>query len=366
MILEIGKVRYQVLMAKDEGRKKNKNFKTTIGGQALIEGIMMRGPEKAAYVVRGPDGMVTRERKLKSPKEKFFLLRWPFIRGIFNFVGSMADGMKALTWSAEQIPEDEEYTPGEDEKQPSKFSLWLDRKLSSEKAQKRLMTAAVVFGIVLSVGVFMLLPAFLTGLLGGEALSRGIVRNLLEGLIRMVILVGYMALVSRMKDIKRVFSYHGAEHKTIACYEAGCELTVENVRGFSRFHPRCGTSFLFMVVIISILLFSLLTPLENMLLGIGGADGDAAQVVSTSWLYILFRVASRLILLPILVSITYEFNRIVGRFDNPLTRVLRAPGLLMQRMTTNEPDDSMIEVGIESLRLVIPREKGADEWGKSN
>ena len=345
--------------------KKEKSFKTTIGGQALIEGIMMRGPEKAAYVVRGAQGLVSKERKLKPAKEKFFLLRWPFFRGVFNFVGSMRDGMKALTWSAEQFPDDDEAdgdTPAKEEEQPSKFSLWLDKKLSSEKVQKAVMTIAVVIGLALSIGIFMLLPAFLTGLIGGDSLGRGITRNLLEGLIRMIILLSYMALVSRMKDIKRVFRYHGAEHKTIACYEAGRELTVENVRGFSRFHPRCGTSFLFMVVIISILVFSLLAPLENMLLGVG-ADG---AVNTSSGIYLLIRTASRLILLPLLVSVSYEINRLIGRFDSLLTRILRAPGLWMQRLTTYEPDDSMIEVGIEALQRVIPSQKGADEWGKGN
>ena len=342
-------------MKKEE--KKEKDFKTMIGGQALIEGVMMRGPDKTAYVVRTPEGLVTKEKKLTPLKDKYPVLGWPFIRGVVNFVASMSDGMKALTWSAELFPEDEE-EPSAPETPPSKFSLWLDKKLSNEKTQKVVMTISMVIGLVLSVGIFMLLPAFLTGLLVGGALERGIVRNLLEGLVRMTILVGYMALVSRMKYIKRVFGYHGAEHKTIACYEAKRDLTVENVRGFSRFHPRCGTSFLFMVVIISILFFSLLIPLENLLLG------DQPEGVNLP--YMLMRVASRLVFLPFLVAISYEINRIVGRFDNFLTRFVRAPGLWLQRLTTVEPDDSMIEVGIESLKLVLPDEAGADEWGKNN
>ena len=163
MKTDVGVTNVGATTSRPKKMKKEKPYKTTIGGQALIEGIMMRGPDKAAYVVRTLDGLVSKERKLKSPKEKFFLLRWPFIRGVFNFVGSMADGMKALTWSAEQMVEDMEDTSDETEEKSSKFSLWLDKKLSSEKAQKAVMTVAVVIGIVLSIGIFMLLPAFLTG-----------------------------------------------------------------------------------------------------------------------------------------------------------------------------------------------------------
>ena len=332
--------------------KKNEKFKTMIGGQALIEGIMMRGPDKMAFVVRTPDGMKTKEKKLTPIKDKYPILGWPFIRGAVNFVDSMAEGMRALTWSVDFF-EGEEEVEDANAKPPSKFSLWLDKVLSGEKAQKAVMTFATVMGLVMSVGIFMLLPAFLTGLIGGDI--SGILRNLLEGLVRMGILVGYLALVSRLKDIQRVFGYHGAEHKTIACYEAGEELTVENVRGFTRFHPRCGTSFLLMIAIISIVVFSAINPFENILLSI---DSRA--------LAILVRVASRLLLLPLVVAITYEVNRIIGRHDNILTRILRAPGLWMQRLTTCEPDDNMIEAGIESLKLVLPDREGSDEWGKNN
>ncbi len=321
---------------------KDKNFKTMIGGQAIIEGIMMRGPDKMAYAVRGPEGIITQQKKLNPIKNKYPVLGWPIIRGVVNFVDSMATGMKALMWSAEFFPEDEEETKPSD-KEPSKFSKWLDRVLSSEKAQKTVMTASMVFGIVMAIAIFMLLPAFLTGLLGGS-LEKGVLRNLIEGVVRLVILIGYLALVSRMKDIQRVFGYHGAEHKTIACYEAGEPLTVENVRRFPRQHPRCGTSFLFTIVIISILVFSIMVPFENMFL----------------------RVASRLVLLPVVVALSYEVNRLVGRYDNWLTGILRAPGLWMQKLTTNEPDDSMLEVGIESLKMALPDTEGADKWGLNN
>ncbi|MDR0382259.1 MAG: DUF1385 domain-containing protein [Oscillospiraceae bacterium] len=322
--------------------KKDKTFRTMIGGQAIIEGIMMRGPDRIAMVVRAPDGIVAQEKEFVPYKDKNPVLGWPFVRGVIGFVDSMRLGMKALMWSAEYYPEEEQpdETPA---KEPSRFARWLDKKLESEAAQKAVITLSMVLGVVLAVGVFMLLPAFLTGLIGRDAVG-GVWRNLLEGLVRLAILLGYLFLVSRMKDIQRVFSYHGAEHKTIACYEAGAELTTDNVRRYSRLHPRCGTSFLLTVVIISIFVFSVTVPFEDM------------------WL----RLASRLVLLPVVVAISYEANRLVGRYDNLFTRILRAPGLWMQRLTTNEPDDAMIEVGVEALRRVLPKHTGDDEWGKYN
>ncbi len=320
--------------------KKQEAFRTMIGGQAIIEGIMMRGPAKTSIVVRSPDGIVSKDEEFTPIKDKYPVLGWPFLRGVVNFVGSMGAGMKALTWSADVSMGEELAKPIEE---PSRFEAWLDKKLSSDKAQKAFMAGAMVIGVVFAVGLFILLPALLATLLDGIAMPR-IVRNLIEGALRLGILLGYMALVSRMKDIKRVFSYHGAEHKTIACYEAGAPLTVENVRGFTRFHPRCGTSFLLTVVIISVLVFSLAIPFQNM------------------WL----RMGLRLLLLPVVVSISYEINRYMGKHDHLLSRILRAPGLWLQRLTTNEPDDSMIEVGIEALSRVLPAQTGADSWGKAN
>ncbi|MDR1157926.1 MAG: DUF1385 domain-containing protein [Oscillospiraceae bacterium] len=322
-------------------KKKDETFRTMIGGQAIIEGIMMRGPDKIAMVVRAPEGIVTQEKEIVPYKDKHPVLGWPFVRGVIGFVDSMRLGMKALMWSAEYYPEEApEEAPA---KEPSRFASWLDKKLESEAAQKAVLTFSMVLGVALAVGIFMLLPAFLTGLIGRDVIG-GVWRNLLEGLVRLVILLGYLFLVSRMKDIQRVFSYHGAEHKTIACYEAGAELSVDNVRRYPRLHPRCGTSFLFTVVIISIFVFSVMVPFDNM------------------WL----RLASRLVLLPVVVAISYEANRWVGRHDNVFTRVIRAPGLWMQHLTTNEPDDTMIEVGIEALQRVLPKQAGDDEWGKYN
>ena len=307
-------------------------FKTLIGGQALIEGIMMQGPDKRSIVVRGPEGIVT---KVEPLKKRTGILKWPLIRGVVSFGSSMVSGVKALMYSAEFFPEEEDA-------QPSKFDQWLEKKLGSEKMEKAVISFSVFLGALFSIALFILLPTLLSGLFD-RWLHNAVVRSLIEGLIRIAIFMGYMILVSRMKDMRRVFSYHGAEHKTIRCYEAQLPLTVENVRPQTRLHPRCGTSFLFVVVAISILLFALVSALLPM-------SG------------MLVRLLVRLALLPVVVAISYECNRFVGRHDNRLTRLLSAPGMWFQHFTTNEPDDSMIEVAIEALKLVIPEEAGADRW----
>ena len=307
-------------------------FKTLIGGQALIEGIMMQGPDKRSIVVRGPEGIVT---KVEPLKKKTGILKWPLIRGVVSFGSSMVSGVKALMYSAEFFPEEEDA-------QPSKFDQWLEKKLGSEKMEKAVISFSVFLGALFSIALFILLPTLLSGLFD-RWIHNAVIRSLIEGLIRIAIFMGYMILVSRMKDMRRVFSYHGAEHKTIRCYEAQLPLTVENVRPQTRLHPRCGTSFLFVVVAISILLFALVSavlPMSGMLV----------------------RLLVRLALLPVVVAISYECNRFVGRHDNRLTRILSAPGMWFQHFTTNEPDDSMIEVAIEALKLVIPEEAGADRW----
>ena len=318
-------------MTEKKQNPSQEKFKTLIGGQALIEGILMQGPDKRAIVVRGPEGLVTKVEPVKKRKS---ILTWPLIRGVVNFGSSMVNGVKALMYSADFFPEEES--------EPSKFDLWLEKKLGSEKLQQVVVSLSVVLGVLFSVGLFFLLPTFLAGLIPGLK-ERAVLRCLLEGVIRIAIFLGYMILISRMKDMRRVFSYHGAEHKTIRCYEAQLPLTVENCRGMTRLHPRCGTSFLFVVVAISILLFALISavfPTSNMLV----------------------RMLIRLALLPFVVSISYECNRFVGRHDNALTRALSAPGMWFQHFTTNEPDDSMLEVAIEALKLVIPDEAGADRW----
>lgn len=314
-------------------------FRTMIGGQALIEGIMMMGPDKKSIVVRRPDGgleVKTEERKLN--KDRHPILGWPFIRGVVNFCVSMYTGVTALMYSAEFYPEDDE------PEEPSRFEKWLDEKLGSEKAMTFFTTLAVIIGMAFSVGLFFVLPTLLSG--GVMWFSPNIplwVRNLVEGATRVIIFLGYLILCSKTKSIRRVFSYHGAEHKTIFCYEKGLELTVENVRAQPKHHPRCGTSFLFVVIVVSILLSSIVFSFWEF---------------TNPWLRTLVHLA----LLPVVVGLTWEINRYVGGHDNLLCRAIRRPGMAIQRWTTFEPDDSMIEVGIEALKQVLPEEKGKDQW----
>lgn len=312
-------------------------FKTMCGGQALIEGIMMRGPKKQAIVVRRPDGeFEIQEKELKLIKERYPVCGWPLVRGVVTFLDSMASGMKALMWSAEFYPED-----GDTE--PTKFDLWLEEKFGSEKAASVITTLAVFLGICMSIGLFFLLPTLLGSLVDLVFPGNMLVRNVAESLLKICIFVAYLALCSKMGEMRRVFQYHGAEHKTIFCYEAGLPLTVENVRQQSCHHPRCGTSFLFVVIFVSILV---------------------STVVFSIWpvYHALLRFLAHLLMLPLIVGVSYEFNRYVGRHENPVTRVLVAPGLWLQNFTTFEPDDSMIEVGIQALQMVLPEEKGSDEW----
>lgn len=323
-------------------------FKTAIGGQALIEGIMMRGPDKDAIVVRsnGELKIEVTPRKVREPKS---FATWPVVRGAVNFFDSQVAGVKALMRSADLSPEE-----AAEEEEPSKFDLWLEKKLGNEGLQKFLIAFGVVMGLGLSVLLFFLLPMVISGFFD-QWIHSTLAVNLIEGLIRMLIFLGYMFLVSRMKEMKRVFAYHGAEHKTIRCYEAGLELTVENVRNQTRLHPRCGTSFLLVVMVISILVFSiasslLLTVIPSLEAMRGGA------------LFRMIMIAFKLILLPLVVAITYEINRWAGRNDNRFTKILTAPGMWLQNFTTNEPDDSMIEVAIASLQAVLPEEEGADRW----
>ena len=321
-------------------------FKTMIGGQALIEGIMMRGPEKDAIVIRGKEGLTVEVSPRKLPPEKSFK-KWPFFRGVFNFFDSQVTGVKALMRSADLAPE-------EMQEEPSKFDQWLEKKLGNEKFQEAIIGIAVALGLGMSIGLFFLLPMVIVGFFDNW-IGSTLTLNLVEGLVRMTIFMVYMLLISRMEEMKRVFAYHGAEHKTIRCYEAGLPLTVENVRIQTRLHPRCGTSFLLIVMVISILVFSVASTL---LLG----AVPALEAIRGTFGYRLIMVVFKLLLLPIVVGITYEINRWCGRHDNGFTRALSAPGMWMQNFTTNEPDDSMIEVGIAAVQAVLPEEEGADRW----
>ena len=323
-------------------------FKTAIGGQALIEGIMMRGPEKDAIVVRKEDGLDIQVTTRKKPAPHS-VKTWPLIRGVVNFFDAQVCGVKALMHSADLSPEE-----GESQEEMSKFDKWLEKKLGDERFQKYLVGSAVALGLLMSIGLFFLLPMLVSGLLS-RWIESNLLLHLIEGVIRIVLFVGYLLLASRMKEMKRVFSYHGAEHKTIRCYEAGLPLTVENVRQQTRLHPRCGTSFLFVVMILSILVFSVASSLMLSLI-------PALAAMERGFLYSLIMIVSKLMMLPVIVAIAYEINRLVGRYDNWFTRIMTAPGMWFQHLTTNEPDDSMIEVGIASLQAVLPEQEGDDLW----
>ena len=309
---------------------KDCDFRTSIGGQALIEGILMRGPKKQAIVCRTAEGLVEKVDELKLLKDKYPIFGWPFIRGCATFLDSMVKGMQALTYSAELVPvEDQE---------PDKLDQWIEKHFEAEKASKIVIGTAVVLGIALALFLFIFLPTLIVGLI--KPLTQNLViRNLSEGVVKIIILLCYMRLCSCVSDVKRLFSYHGAEHKTIFCYEHGKPLTVENVRTESRFHPRCGTSFLLVVVVVSILVNSVVTLTNS-----------------------FARMGCHLLLLPLVVGISYEINLWCGRHDNWLSAALSAPGKWLQHMTTNEPDDSMIECAIRAMELVIPEEKGSDAW----
>jgi len=312
----------------DKGLKEVK--KTSIGGQALIEGIMMKGPSKIATAVRKPDGeIVIKESNIKQIfKHKFFKL--PLVRGSFVLIDSLVNGVKELMYSAEFYGKDYE----EDA---------LDRflkKVFKDKADTAIIYTSVIIALVFSIAIFILGPTILTNLLK-NIIKNSFLLNLVEGIVRVSLFVAYVYLVSKLEDIKRVFMYHGAEHKTIYCYEYGEELTVENVQRYSTLHPRCGTSFLINVLLISIIVFSFF-----------------------GWPNPLLRLVIRLAMLPVIAGLSYELNRYVGRSssDNIFTKIIAYPGFLIQKITTKEPDDSMIEVAIAAMKRVIPQGGEDDRW----
>ena len=320
------------------GLKLSKNscviHKTSVGGQALIEGIMMQGPKGAAMSVRLPDGTIdTEEKEFRHIRDKVKFLGFPVIRGCVNFVESMIFGYKCLMESAEKSGFEEIENSEENQ---SKLDKWLSEHLS-KKVMSVITGVASVLGVLLAFALFFFLPSKITDFFNN--LASGALTNfraLIEGIMRMIIFIAYIALVSLMKDIKRTFMYHGAEHKTIFCYEHGLELTVENVRKQSRFHPRCGTSFMFVMIIISVIISS---------------------IISVAFPYLRNNIAVwmiiKLLILPLVMGFGYEFIKYAGRHDNLLVKILSAPGLWMQRLTTKEPDDSMIEVGIAAFKAVI-------------
>lgn len=306
---------------------------TSIGGQALIEGLMMIGPKEAAIAIRKPDGEIIVEKRPVPKKSKFSKL--PIIRGFVGIFKQMVLGIKALMYSAEFVDLEEDEGKG-----PSKVDKFLDRILG-DKLQDVLIYISVIFSIIFSVLLFMVLPNLVASFLPiDKSTSVGsIIYNVVEGIVRVGLFILYMALTSTMKDIKRVWQYHGAEHKTIHCYENEEELTVENVKKYSTRHPRCGTSFLFTVMIVSILVFSLV-----------GQHG--------LWINILLRV----ILIPLVAGISYEIIKISGRSQLRIARIINTPGLMFQGFTTREPDDSQIEVAIEAMKNVLVDNKEEDKW----
>lgn len=310
-----------------------KTHKTSVGGQALIEGVMMQGPKGMATAVRKPDGeILTEYHEVKHFRDKNKIFGVPIIRGIVAFIESMITGYKTLMYSAEVSGMDDI-----EEAEMSKFEKWLTDKLG-DKLMTIIMAIASVLGFALAFAIFFCLPVFVFNRI--NAWSDNTLtpwQGTIEGVLKIIIFVVYMICVSQMKDIKRVFKYHGAEHKSISCYEAGLELTVENVRKSTRFHPRCGTSFMFVMLILSIFVITLLSLFVP----------DELKKNIFLWICI------KLPMLPIIMGIGYEFIRYAGRHDNVLVKILSAPGLWMQRITTKEPDDDIIECGIEALKAVI-------------
>lgn len=318
-----------------------KSHKTSVGGQALIEGVMMQGPKGVATAVRKTDGdIIVEHHEVKHLRDKSKFFNIPIIRGIVAFIESMILGYKMLMYSAEASGMEDL-----DDVEMNKFEKWLTDKLG-DKFMDIIMFIATILGFALAFGIFFYLPVLIFNRLNAWSdMALTAWQGTIEGCIKIVIFVLYMLLVSQMKDIKRVFKYHGAEHKSISCYEAGMELTVENVKKSSRFHPRCGTSFMFVMLILSIAVITLLSLVIP----------DELKQNTVLWMII------KLPMVPIIMGIGYEFIRYAGKHDNVLVKILSAPGLWMQRITTKEPEDDIIEVGIASLKAVITENPEDDE-----
>ncbi len=306
-------------------------FRTSVGGQALMEGVMMRGPKRLCCAVRRPDGGIETDIKELPPKKWYEKV--PFVRGVFAMIGSMITGYRCLMYSADIAMQN-----SEDSEPESKLDKWLDEHLG-EKFQNALMVCAALMGGVAAILLFSVTPTSVVGFVSRFMPLGRWGRVVLEAVLKMAIFLAYLALCSRMKEIHRLFEYHGAEHKTIACYEAGEPLTVENIRKYSRFHPRCGTSFLILTLLVSIAVFSVIP-----------------------WTGTALRVVYKLLFLPMVMGISYELLKLCGRTDNLLTHIIRAPGLWVQRLTVFEPDDSMIECAIQAVTPVLPENPEEGQW----
>lgn len=318
-------------MSKD---KNNQPKRVDIGGQAILEGVMMRSPEYIALAVRRKDGSVVLKRDpYISPAQKHKWMGWPFVRGAVSLVTMLVTGMRTLEESAKM--------GGEEEEAPSKFELWLAKKLG-KGVDKVVMGVAMVLAVVLSVGLFVLLPnAFIKLFPASATGGMLLLKNLATGLLRTAILIGYMAFCRRVPDVMRTFRYHGAEHKTVYCHEAGLELTPENAKPFTTLHPRCGTSFLLLTFILSIVFYSIVDVLVLLLTGYD---------LGTHY---LLRVLSRVLLLPIVTGISFEALKGLAHNDGKVCRVLRKPGMQLQRLTTAEPDTGMLEVAIVAMKAAL-------------
>ena len=325
-------------MSKSKEPVSTEKFKSKIGGQAVIEGVMMRGIDKAAMACRLPSGEIDLEQwAVKGGKNAPFYKKIPFVRGVFVFISSMVEGYKCLSRSADKQMKAEEEN-GEDKEQ-SKFEKWLDEKVG-DKLMPIITTVSIILGLALAIALFMLLPSGISKLIDKFIVELpSAAKNMIEGVLKIAIFVGYTSLTALMKDIRRTYEYHGAEHKTITCYEHGEELTVENVKKHSRFHPRCGTSFIFLVLFISIFVNT---------------------VFHVSWGNLLVRTLIKIALLPVVMGISYEIIRLAGKYDNLATRIVSAPGLWIQRITTREPDGEEIECAIKALEACIPDDPEED------
>ena len=328
-----------------KNKPKDTGKKTTVGGQALIEGVMMKGVSVGSMAVRKKDGDIHVEQ-WELPQKKWYN-KAPFIRGCFNFVQTLKEGYTCMNKSIDisGMAEDDE------DEEPSKFDLWLDKHVG-EKGMEAIAGLMSFLMIAAMLAVFLFVPSFLFSLLEG-AVGEGISpwKSTFEGVLKLLLFIAYMAIIAQMKTMKRVYEYHGAEHKTIACYEAGKELTVENVKPMCRFHPRCGTSFIIITLLVSIIVYSVvpINPAEWW-----SIDNKALGA--------LLRVLFKLPLLPVVVGISYELIRLAGRYSNPITKIFSAPGLWMQRLTTREPDDSQIECAIAAVKPCLPKDGEDDNW----
>lgn len=324
-------------MSNSSNSSENKEkFKSRIGGQAVIEGVMMRGIDCAAMACRLPNGEIDLEKwEIKNGKNPPWYRKTPFVRGVFSFCTSAYDGYKCISRSADKQMTDD------DEEEMNGFEKWLDEKFG-DKIMPIVTVISMIIGVALAIVLFMLLPSAISKLIDKHLFSLApFAKNCIEGLLKIAIFIGYTALTALMKDIRRTYEYHGAEHKTIACYEHGEELTPANVKKYTRFHPRCGTSFIFLVLFISIFV---------------------TTIFHVSWGNIFLRMLIKVCLLPVVMGIAYELIRLAGKYDNLATKIISAPGLWIQRITTSEPDESEIECAIAALKACIPENEEDDRW----